>query len=343
VGAAALGGGMSEPSRRIRLQFTGRGSEYFRIWIVGALLSLLTLGVYSAWAKVRSQQYLYRHTWLDGTSFEYLAEPRELLRGRLLLASVLSLVFAVQVLFAPASVFVLLLLLAATPWVVVRSVAFRAKSSAFRNVRFGFAAPLRGAYGAYFKGYLSTLVTLGLAYPGARWRQLAYVVPRLRYGSVGASWTTPRADYYAAYFRGGLLLAPALVLIVAMRRLRIEALSGTPALLSTYACVFLATVSLRAQSANLLYGGVRIGMHVLHSRQRLWPLVLLYVTNTLAVVGTLGLAIPWAKVRLTRYRVERLVLEVRGGLDVTAAPDPSNGRGYGDAAADLGGIDLGIG
>lgn len=334
---------MSEPARRVRFQFTGQGSEYFRIWIVGVAFSLLTLGLYSAWAKVRNQQYLYRHTWLDGTSFEYLAEPRELLRGRLLLAAVLSCVFAVQVFFAPASMFALLLLLAATPWVVVRSVAFRAKSAAFRNVRFGFAAPLSGAYGAYFKGYLITLLSLGLAYPGARHRQLAYVVPRLRYGSIAASWTTPRADYYAAYFRGGLLLIPAVVLIAVMRRLRIDALSGTPALFSTYACLFLSTIYLRAQLGNLLYGGVRIGPHRLHSRQRFWPLVLLYVTNTLAVLGTLGLLIPWAKVRLTRYRIEQLVLEVRGGLDVMATPDPSNGRGYGDAAADLGGIDLGIG
>ena len=34
-------------------QFTGSGSAYFRIWIVNLLLSLVTLGIYSAWAKVR--------------------------------------------------------------------------------------------------------------------------------------------------------------------------------------------------------------------------------------------------------------------------------------------------
>ncbi|MDR1854861.1 MAG: DUF898 domain-containing protein, partial [Azoarcus sp.] len=40
-----------------RLQFTGSGGEYFRIWIVNLLLSILTLGIYSAWAKVRREQY----------------------------------------------------------------------------------------------------------------------------------------------------------------------------------------------------------------------------------------------------------------------------------------------
>jgi uncharacterized membrane protein YjgN (DUF898 family) len=63
----------------------------------------------------------------------------------------------------------------------------------------------------------------------------------------------------------------------------------------------------------------------------------------LAVLATLGLAIPWAKVRLTRYRVGTLSLECQGELEVMAELDPTSRRGYGDAAADLGGIDLGIG
>ena len=36
-----------------RLTFDGPAAEYFRIWIVNLLLTLLSLGVYSAWAKVR--------------------------------------------------------------------------------------------------------------------------------------------------------------------------------------------------------------------------------------------------------------------------------------------------
>ena len=37
--------------------FEGKTSEYFGIWIVNLLLSLLTLGIYSAWAKVRRKKY----------------------------------------------------------------------------------------------------------------------------------------------------------------------------------------------------------------------------------------------------------------------------------------------
>src|SRR5437867_2770564 len=58
-----------------RFAFTGRATEYFRIWIISLCLSLATLGVYSAWGKVRKKRYLYAHTALDGTGFDYRASP----------------------------------------------------------------------------------------------------------------------------------------------------------------------------------------------------------------------------------------------------------------------------
>ncbi|ENY72193.1 hypothetical protein G114_09394 [Aeromonas diversa CDC 2478-85] len=44
----------------------------------------MTLGIYSAWAKVRTQRYFYGSTELDGDRFEYLAEPLRILKGRII-------------------------------------------------------------------------------------------------------------------------------------------------------------------------------------------------------------------------------------------------------------------
>src|SRR5207249_9838516 len=68
----------------LRFTFTGHAGEYFRIWIVSLCLSIATLGVYSAWGKVRKKRYLYAHTKLDGSSFDYRASPLAILRGRIL-------------------------------------------------------------------------------------------------------------------------------------------------------------------------------------------------------------------------------------------------------------------
>ena len=43
-----------EASRRMPVEFTGRGGEYFRIWIVHLVLTILTLGIYSAWLHRRN-------------------------------------------------------------------------------------------------------------------------------------------------------------------------------------------------------------------------------------------------------------------------------------------------
>lgn len=69
---------------RIPFEFTGSGAEYFRIWVVNLLLSIVTLGVYSAWAKVRRKQYFYGNTVVGDASFDYLGDPLKILKGRLI-------------------------------------------------------------------------------------------------------------------------------------------------------------------------------------------------------------------------------------------------------------------
>jgi uncharacterized membrane protein YjgN (DUF898 family) len=334
---------MDQPARSLGLRFSGRASEYFRIWIIGVALSLLTFGVYSAWAKVRSEQYFHRHTWLDGSSFEYLAGPRELLRGRLLLALCFSLLFALQVVYAPFALITLAIVMLITPWVVMRSVGFRAQSTSFRNVSLSFRSTLPGAYRIFLTSYLGTLATCGLAYPGGRWRRLKYVIEGLRYGDAPLGWRTTADAFYRMYLRAAILWLPVVGLIFARAVYGLQGRALFAARIVPYAFVFLGTIYLRAAAGNLLYGGLTIGKHRLRSSQRFWPLLWIYLTNTLAVLGTVGLAIPWAKVRLTRYRIESLTLEAHGGLAVSSVLGSASRRGYGDAAADLGGIDLGVG
>jgi len=69
---------------RYPFSFSGKGGEYFKIWIVNILLSIVTLGIYSAWAKVRRKRYFYGCTTLAGSSFEYHANPVKILIGRVI-------------------------------------------------------------------------------------------------------------------------------------------------------------------------------------------------------------------------------------------------------------------
>jgi len=75
---------VAEPEKHYPVEFTASAGEYFRIWIVNLVLTILTVGIYSAWAKVRKKRYFYGHTRIDRDSFEYRGRPIAILKGRLI-------------------------------------------------------------------------------------------------------------------------------------------------------------------------------------------------------------------------------------------------------------------
>jgi hypothetical protein len=95
-----------------KFTFTGSGSEYFRIWIVNLLLTIVTLGIYSAWAKVRKMRYFYGSTRLAGSSFEYHGDPIAILKGRLIAAAL----FIVYTIVSGYSLTAQMVMLVPLPW-----------------------------------------------------------------------------------------------------------------------------------------------------------------------------------------------------------------------------------
>ena len=126
----------------MEFKFTGTGNEYFKIWVVNLLLSIATLGIYSAWAKVRTARYFYGNTHLDGASFAYAAKPLQILKGRLLAVAVLVGYTLLQGLLGPLSPIITMVITAVgivliLPWVVVQSLTFHLRYSRYRNIAFG--------------------------------------------------------------------------------------------------------------------------------------------------------------------------------------------------------------
>src|SRR5712664_2440583 len=107
--------------RRYPVELSATAWEYFRIWIVNLALTIVTLGIYSAWATVRKRRYFYGRTRIDGEGFEYRANPLAILKGRLI-AFVLFAAFSIVSRYAPLYVWIFyLVLLIAGPWLIVRS------------------------------------------------------------------------------------------------------------------------------------------------------------------------------------------------------------------------------
>ena len=130
-------------------RFTGSGKEYFRIWIVNLFLSVVTLGVYSAWAKVRRLQYFDRNTLLAGATFDFDGDPRAILRGRVLAVALLAAYHYAFGFSLAAGIAVVAVLFISLPFMMRGALRFRLRNTRYRGLRFDFAGSARGAYAAY--------------------------------------------------------------------------------------------------------------------------------------------------------------------------------------------------
>lgn len=139
----------STGKRRAHIVFTGRGREYFSVWIVNVLLTIATLGIYLAWAKVRTRRYFTWNTFLEGHHFDYLAGPRSILIGHVIVFGGMAAVYAAREWFTALGAVITLAAYAAVPWLIYKALRFRARNTAYRGVRFRFLGTPGRAYLVY--------------------------------------------------------------------------------------------------------------------------------------------------------------------------------------------------
>lgn len=138
--------GESLPGSELPVRFTASGSEYFRIWIVNLLLTLVTLGLYHPWAKVRKLRYFYGNTWVGDHALDFHGDPTRMLRGTLLVGA-LFIAYSVAGQFSPIAGGIAALAVAALwPALFRASMRFRLANTSWRGMRFHFTGDMAGAY-----------------------------------------------------------------------------------------------------------------------------------------------------------------------------------------------------
>lgn len=141
------------------LAFLGNGGDYFKIWIVNIFLTIVTFGIYSAWAKVRTKKYIMQMTEFRGARFDYHASPIPILKGRII-AALIFIAYAYGGLINPLlGMVTAILLLLAFPIIVTKSFKFNAKNTSYQNIRFRFGGKIKDAYKLVLK-YFSFPVLL---------------------------------------------------------------------------------------------------------------------------------------------------------------------------------------
>ena len=140
------------------IRFTGSGSEYFRIWVVNLLLTLVTLTLYLPFARARRMAYFQNNTFVGDDPLGFHADPWRMFRGYLVVLA-LGLAYWGVTQFLPEFDWIaLLLFMALWPLLWRASLQFRLRNTSWRGVRLSFLGDAKGAYVVMLPFFLPFLV-----------------------------------------------------------------------------------------------------------------------------------------------------------------------------------------
>lgn len=347
------------PVQRLDIRFTGSGSEYFRIWIVNLILTLVTLGLYWPFARARRMVYFHNNTVLGEDALGFHADPWKMFRGYLLMLALGGLYWGLTQFSRSLAWLPILVMALLWPMLWHSSLVFRLRNTSWRGVRFDFLGSLRGAYSVVLPLFLPALLLVAVAFlaqagliPATGLQPLllmmgmtvlafVLVLPWLMagvfaYQHSGYVFTAQRAalpqhqltrSLYVLFIKLlGLLLCLSLVLGTGAWLLLGEWKQGEASsalvLGASLAYLFMPLVAvpyLQTRVQNLLWSKTRSKHVRIRSALSFRDMLMLNSLNWLLVIVTLGLYWPFAAVRMARLRLESVSVWVQGDVNTWVA------------------------
>ena len=340
------------PPAEHKVVFTGRAGEYFRIWIVNTLLTVVTLGIYLAWAKVRTRRYFYAHTAIAGSPFDFTGNPVAILKGNI----VIGLGFILYTLASRFNVryssLLLVLFYLILPYIVYKSLRFNARNSTYRGIPFRFYGTLRESYKTYLLYPLLIPFTLGIIYPYWMFRRKEYFFNNFTFGAASNSFTGRAGPFYTTYAVSAVWMIGLFVVWGTLFSVMVVLVHPRPAmnpmllglLVGGIFALFFAALRqyINGRLINYCWGQVETAGVRFRSTLKPGSLAWIQLTNILAIIFSVGLLAPWAKVRRARYVLDNLIITTPAGLDhFTSTYEPQESA-VGDAATDFYDFDIGL-
>ena len=341
--------------RFARASFVGNASEYFGIWIVNVLLTILTLGIYSAWAKVRRKRYFHGNTVLLGRTFEYHAKGGQIFVGRLIVFGAIIAINTLSLINPLLTLATWLLIVIGLPWLIKRSLRFNARVTSYRNVRFDFVGSTGGAFVAVTLGGIVAFLSLGILAPlASRWLW-RYILNNLRYGDRAFS-TEPRlgALYrifllpFLLFVLGGTIIGVVIAAAIAVGRDGGGEVDGLVVFIAFLPYVALLIYALAALVYRTGVRNVVLSAALLDSRHELLSDIprlhyaWIAISNILVTMLTLGLMRPWAAVRMARFTNEHTGIRINGDPGEVLSQIEASGSAVSAEYVDMEGFDFGF-
>lgn len=371
-----------------RFSFKGDTAEYFRIFYVNLLLTLVTFGVYSAWAKVRSRKFFYGNLYLGGHNMDFDARPLSILTARVIVVAAIAVLLFSEDLLALAWEGIgamTLLLLFLIPFALVRGRSFNARHTVHRSVRFRYVKNYRPSYWLYVLYYLFAWIVLTVAaslqetagsneflqyllvaalsywallFPAYHYYRHKILVNQFCLGKLDMSYHARVKSYYR-HFVVTLLWSVPIIAFFTVSSIIASIYLYTSFELSDWnstiavsilaiGTLFLALSSIGVYRSRILpvfYSSIRLGdgSKLLCSINSKTYLFKYFLVNLIVIFLSLGILLPWARVRSWRYVTESLSIVPSSGTATILASDQEDLGPLGEEFTDVQDFDLDFG
>jgi uncharacterized membrane protein YjgN (DUF898 family) len=274
------------------IHFHGRGGSLFGIQIVNLFVSLITLGVYSFWGRVKVRSYLASQTEFAGDRFAYHGTGRELLIGwtkamvlfgipLFVLAVLQGMVGMESDLFDVLQILIYTVVGIFIPIAMVNARRYRLSRMSWRGIRFSFRGGVGDFMVIYIKGWLLTVVSLGFYYPFWQNRRQTFMVADSYFGNQRYAFDGRGRDLFLSFVLHMVLTLPTFFICWFWYWARVQRYYADH------------TSFQAARLRSTVTGGGVFG---------------LWIGNAILFILTLGLGWSWITVRNMRYYASHLTM-----------------------------------
>ena len=349
------------------IEFKGKAMEYFGIWLANILLTVVTIGIFSAWAKVRRLRYFYNNTNILENSFAYHATGWQIFKGRLI-AFVVIIILGIVSSYIPGFSFVIFIIIFfLSPFIINSSLRFNARMISYRNIRFNWHGNYKQTLLYFVLGPVISFFSLGFLQPLFTKFYYTYYANNHSYGTSRFSADTTIKQYYKDSFKSGFL--PALIIFYSIVVYTIWDIANfiewnfdyIDTIFNNYSngfeilffimipIIFITNFIYRIFARNILLRATILSEsndNEISAKfdSRLNPATYLWIiiTNAIIVPITLGLMSPWAQIRFYKYLSYSTKIEIIGDLNIFLDTEKKNLSSLGEEYSEMEGIEVNI-
>lgn len=306
-----------------RFAFHGTGGAMFGMMIVNAFLTMLTLGVYTFWAKVKVRQYTYSQLEFGKQRFAYHGTGKELFFGALkaigIYFGVLALSMAIMLSKIPGAQVIAMLviygvILPLIPFAIIGARKYALSRTSLYGIRFSFRGDVKEFLKIFVTGSLLTLVTVGFYMPFFNAKMRNFMINHSYFGTRQFASNVEGKDLFKAFVIALVLSIPTC---------------------GIYMFWFMAEQS-RYCAKHTTFGKAQFRSEVTGG-----ALLKLHFVNGLMAICSFGIALPWVVARTMQFKAANLVL--LGDLDLhNIKQEAQKASAGGEGMADMLDLDLGL-